>query len=86
MVYVRDGEAVMIGGILSEVQGATETKVPWLGDIPILGWAFKGTGDTRAQDQPARRADAARSCAAPTTSSASPSRAASASATRRATR
>lgn len=44
-VYVRDGEAVMIGGILAEAQGSTETKVPWLGDIPILGWAFKGTKD-----------------------------------------
>ena len=41
----RDGEAVMIGGILAEAQGSTETKVPWLGDIPILGWAFKGTKD-----------------------------------------
>ncbi len=46
VVYVRDGEAVMIGGILAEVQGETETKVPWLGDIPILGWAFKGISDT----------------------------------------
>ncbi len=45
-VYVRDGEAVMIGGILAEIRGSTETKVPWLGDIPILGWAFKGTADT----------------------------------------
>ena len=44
-VYVRDTEAVMIGGILAEAQGSTETKVPWLGDIPILGWAFKGTKD-----------------------------------------
>jgi general secretion pathway protein D len=45
-VYVRDGEAVMIGGILSDVQTETESKVPWLGDIPILGWAFKGTGSS----------------------------------------
>ena len=42
-VYVRDGEAVMIGGILSDNQNETESKVPWLGDIPFLGWAFKGT-------------------------------------------
>ncbi len=42
-VFVRDGEAVMIGGILSDVQNESENKVPWLGDIPILGWAFKGT-------------------------------------------
>ncbi len=41
-VYVRDGEAVMIGGILSDIQHDNESKVPWLGDIPILGWAFKG--------------------------------------------
>ncbi len=46
VVYVRDGEAVMIGGILAEVQGVSETKVPWFGDIPILGWAFKGTSDS----------------------------------------
>jgi general secretion pathway protein D len=45
-VYVRDGEAVMIGGILSEIQTTTENKVPFLGDIPILGWAFKTTNDS----------------------------------------
>jgi Flp pilus assembly secretin CpaC len=45
-VYVRDGEAVMIGGILSDVQEENENKVPWLGDIPILGWAFKGTSSS----------------------------------------
>jgi cell division septation protein DedD len=45
-VYVSDGEAVMVGGIISEVQNSSENKVPWLGDIPILGWAFKSTGDS----------------------------------------
>src|SRR5262249_35096659 len=44
-VYVRDGEAVMIGGILRETQIQTESKVPWLGNIPVLGWAFKSTLD-----------------------------------------
>ncbi len=42
-VYVKDGESVMIGGILSEDQIETVNKVPWLGDIPILGWLFRGT-------------------------------------------
>lgn len=45
-VYVRDGEAVMIGGIISENQTETETKVPFLGDIPILGWLFKSVSDS----------------------------------------
>jgi general secretion pathway protein D len=46
VVYVSDGEAVMIGGILDEVLTTTENKVPWLGDIPILGWAFKSTTES----------------------------------------
>jgi hypothetical protein len=45
-VYVRDGEAVMIGGIITERMLETETKVPFLGDIPILGWAFKSTSES----------------------------------------
>jgi general secretion pathway protein D len=44
-VYVQDGEAVMIGGIIADVQTKTLTKIPFLGDIPILGWAFKSTTD-----------------------------------------
>ena len=45
-VFVSNGESVMIGGILQETQSAVQTKVPFLGDIPILGWAFKSTTDT----------------------------------------
>ena len=40
-VFVRDGEAVMIGGIISNTQTKIISKVPFLGDVPILGWAFK---------------------------------------------
>ena len=42
-VVVRDGETVVIGGLLSDTLNDTVTKVPWLGDIPILGWLFKST-------------------------------------------
>ncbi len=45
-VYVRDGEAVMIGGILQETQSESIAKVPWLGDIPFLGWLFKSRTET----------------------------------------
>jgi general secretion pathway protein D len=40
-VVVADGEMVVIGGILADVYEDNVTKVPWLGDIPVLGWAFK---------------------------------------------
>jgi hypothetical protein len=40
-VVVGDGETVVIGGILADVYEDLVDKVPWLGDIPGLGWAFK---------------------------------------------
>ncbi len=42
-VVVNDGETVVIGGIISDRWNDSENKVPWLGDIPGLGWAFKST-------------------------------------------
>lgn len=40
-VVVSDGETVVIGGLISDKEEESETKVPFLGDIPGLGWAFK---------------------------------------------
>jgi general secretion pathway protein D len=42
-VVVGDGEAVVIGGLIGDAFQDTVSKVPWLGDIPVLGWAFKST-------------------------------------------
>jgi len=40
-VVVKDGETVVVGGLIGDQYNNIITKVPWLGDIPILGWAFK---------------------------------------------
>ena len=40
-VVVHDGETVAIGGLISEVYSDNVSGVPWLADIPFLGWAFK---------------------------------------------
>jgi hypothetical protein len=40
-VVVKDGDTVVIGGLLSDRYLDEQNKVPFLGDIPILGWAFK---------------------------------------------
>jgi general secretion pathway protein D len=42
-VVVADGETVVIGGLISDRFVDTLSKVPWLGDIPILGWGFKSS-------------------------------------------
>lgn len=44
-VVVSDGETVVIGGLLGSNDQSTENKVPWVGDIPFFGWAFKSTQD-----------------------------------------
>lgn len=40
-VRLRDGETLVIGGLVSEKTIDTVTKIPVLGDIPLLGWLFK---------------------------------------------
>jgi type IV pilus assembly protein PilQ len=42
-VMVGDGQTVVLGGILETVRRDTDKKVPYLGDIPILGHLFKNT-------------------------------------------
>ena len=43
LVRLRDGEMVLIGGLIQDEVSQTERKVPLLGDIPWLGRLFKGT-------------------------------------------
>jgi general secretion pathway protein D len=38
---VKDHQTVVMGGLMEDRKEATESKVPFLGDIPILGWLFK---------------------------------------------
>ena len=42
-VLVADGQTVVLGGILDTTKSYSANKVPWLGDIPILGNLFKST-------------------------------------------
>jgi type IV pilus assembly protein PilQ len=45
-VLVENGGTVVIGGIFSQDERTTITKVPLFGDIPVLGNLFKNTGKT----------------------------------------
>jgi type II secretory pathway component GspD/PulD (secretin) len=40
-VRLKDGSSVIIGGLLSEERTTNRTKVPLLGDIPLLGALFR---------------------------------------------
>jgi general secretion pathway protein D len=40
-LMVKDGETVVLAGIIQREQNDTTRKIPGLGSIPGLGWAFK---------------------------------------------
>jgi len=41
LIRLRDGQSLILSGIIQERQQSSETKVPVLGDIPILGALFR---------------------------------------------
>ncbi|MBC1190357.1 secretin N-terminal domain-containing protein [Microcystis aeruginosa CS-558/01A06] len=41
LIRLRDGQSLILSGIIQERQQSSETKVPILGDIPILGALFR---------------------------------------------
>ena len=47
---LRHGESIIIGGLVKNYTTETETKVPILGDIPLLGWFFTHTDSKDQQD------------------------------------
>jgi general secretion pathway protein D len=46
-VSVPSGQTVVIGGLMDTEETKSQTKVPILGDIPLLGWFFRRTVTTK---------------------------------------
>ncbi len=40
-VIVNNGDTVVLGGVFKYESGESEQKIPFLGDIPVIGFAFK---------------------------------------------
>ena len=40
-MMLENGQTGVVGGLVQNVKRLEETKVPFLGDIPLLGWLFK---------------------------------------------
>ena len=45
-VLIEDGQTFAIGGLIQKTSSITTTKIPILGDLPVLGVAFRTTNDT----------------------------------------
>jgi type IV pilus secretin PilQ/predicted competence protein len=46
-VLIKSGDTLAIGGLLSDQVSRSRTKVPILGDIPVLGYAFQSHDNER---------------------------------------
>lgn len=46
-VLIKSGDTLAIGGLLQDEVGKINTKVPVLGDIPLLGYMFQSRDNTR---------------------------------------
>ncbi len=42
-VLVKSGETVVVGGLLDKKSSTIVNKVPFLGDLPLIGWLFRQT-------------------------------------------
>jgi general secretion pathway protein D len=48
-ILAEDGEVIMLGGLIRDAVQETQSKVPFLGDIPILGWLFRSSSETHVK-------------------------------------
>jgi len=50
-VRLKDGETIILGGMVKEITNDVHRQVPFLGSIPILGWLFKNVDTVRSRSQ-----------------------------------
>ncbi|MFA5038549.1 MAG: secretin N-terminal domain-containing protein [Candidatus Omnitrophota bacterium] len=44
-VLLRDGQTLVIGGLIKDESVKTVNRIPWIGDIPLLGFLFRNSID-----------------------------------------
>jgi len=51
VVMAEDGKTIVIGGLIKETEEVVVAKVPILGDIPLLGLAFRSKSKTKTKKE-----------------------------------
>ena len=50
-VRVRDGQTLILTGVISDFNSQTSTKWPILGDLPLIGQFFRSSGGSRSKNE-----------------------------------
>jgi len=51
VLSIRDREPVILGGFITDRRTDSTSGVPWLKDIPLLGWAFRSKSDFKQRSE-----------------------------------
>ncbi len=51
LVHVHDGDTIVVGGLLREIEDYQLQKLPFLGDLPVLGEFFRNTSVQKTKDE-----------------------------------
>ncbi len=50
-IRLKDNETLIIGGLIAETEQKSSNKVPFLGDLPIIGVAFRSSSRTSSKNE-----------------------------------
>ena len=50
-IRVKDGETIVIGGLLQEKETNSQGRLPFLSSIPVVGMLFKNSNTTRDRSE-----------------------------------
>jgi type IV pilus assembly protein PilQ len=50
-LIAQDGETIVISGLTKQKKLDDTSGIPWLKDIPVLGWLFKGEGTSESMEE-----------------------------------
>ena len=50
-IMVKDGQTIVIGGLFRDAITSTRSQIPLLGDLPLVGAAFRGTTDSTVRQE-----------------------------------
>ena len=48
---IKDGETLIIGGMIKESEQKTVQKIPFLGDLPLFGPIFRSTSTSKTKNE-----------------------------------
>ena len=48
---VKDGETLVIAGLIQESDDMITTKVPFFGDLPVVGFLFRNSSNTKKKSE-----------------------------------